>query len=245
MSPRALSFRSNAALMFERAMTHNVANVRAALAEVAPVGRLLDIGCDDGERTEEFARAAGAGAVFGVESEADAAAAARERGIDVAVADLGDGLPYDDDAFDAVVSNQVIEHLHDTDLFASEVARVLAPGGTAVISTENLASWHNIAALVLGWQPFSLTNVTSSRTGLGNPAAVHRGVEHTRPASWQHVRVFSYRGLSELFAAYGLDVVRVDGAGYYPLPTRVARRDPRHAAFITVVARKPASRTPR
>jgi SAM-dependent methyltransferase len=105
----------------------------------------------------------------------------------VTEADLNDGLPFDDERFDVVVSNQVLEHLADTDAFVSEVARVLRPGGVAAVSTENLASWHNIAALLLGWQPFSLSNVTSARAGLGNPLALHRG-EASGEAAWQHSR---------------------------------------------------------
>jgi 2-polyprenyl-3-methyl-5-hydroxy-6-metoxy-1,4-benzoquinol methylase len=48
----------------------------------------------------------------------------------------------------------MIEHLRDTDGFMIELQRVLKPGGIAVISTNNLASWHNIVALMLGAQPF-------------------------------------------------------------------------------------------
>jgi hypothetical protein len=49
--------------------------------------------------------------------------------------------------------------------------------------------------------------------------------------------VFAYRGLRELFHAHRFTDVHLCGAGYYPLPAAVARRDPRHAAFLTVVSR--------
>lgn len=75
--------------------------------------------------------------------------------------------------------------------------------------------------------------------GLGNPLAVHRAEEWEYDSSWQHRRVFAYRGLVELFEAHGLAVEDVRGAGFYPLPGRIARFDPRHAAFLTVKARKP------
>jgi SAM-dependent methyltransferase len=221
--------------MFDRAMARNLTNVELALGTVPPGGRLLDLGCDDGVRTLRFAAAARAREVHGVELGGEAAARARARGITVAEADLNGPLPYPDGSFDVVVSNQVIEHLAETDVFVSELLRILAPGGTAVTSTENLASWHNIAALALGWQPFSLSNVTSRRAGLGNPLAIHRG-EDVGPGAWQHVKVFSYRGLRELFESHGLVVRDVLGAGYYPLPSAVGRLEPRHAAFLTVVA---------
>jgi SAM-dependent methyltransferase len=222
--------------LFERAMALNLANIEEALRGAAPGGRLLDLGCDDGERTLVFARAAHAGEVHGVELVPDTAEAARGRGITVVEADLNGQLPLPDGSFDVVVSNQVIEHLTDTDAFVSEIRRLLRPGGLAVTSTENLASWHNVSALVLGWQPFSLSNVTARRAGLGNPLAIHRAEEVGLP-SWQHRRVFSYRGLKELFVAHGLAVSAILGAGYYPLPARVGRHEPRHAAFLTVAAK--------
>jgi SAM-dependent methyltransferase len=213
----------------------NLANIERALRTAPAGGRLLDLGCDDGARTVVFAAAARAQETHGVEASPQPAEQARHRGVQVTEADLNTLLPFDDDAYDVVVSNQVIEHLVDTGTFLSEIRRILRPGGLAVVSTENLASWHNVAALVLGWQPFSLGNVTARRPGLGNPLAIHRD-EESGHESWQHVRVFSYRGLKELFEAHGLAVRAMHGAGYYPLPARLARVDPRHAAFLTLVA---------
>jgi len=40
-----------------------------------------------------------------------------------------DPWPYDDGAFDFVVSNHVLEHVTEPELFVNEVARVLKPGG--------------------------------------------------------------------------------------------------------------------
>jgi len=39
--------------------------------------------------------------------------------------------------------------------------------------------------------------------------------------------------------AHGFVHASVLGAGYYPLPSRLARVDRRHAAFITIAARRP------
>lgn len=230
-------FRQVAVRMFDAAMDANVRNI-LALLEGKPGGTFLDLGCDDGERTLLFARAAGSERIHGVEIVPERAELAAGRGIEVVAADLNRRLPYDDGTFDVVCSNQVIEHLADTDTFVAELQRVLRPGGFAVTSTENLASWHNVASLVLGWQPFSLTNVSRERLGLGNPFAIHRAEEGLELESWQHLRVFAHRGLRELFEAHGFKVERLVGAGYYPLPRRLASVDSRHAAFLTVKARK-------
>jgi SAM-dependent methyltransferase len=222
--------------MFETAAALNIENIKAALRQVAPAETLVDLGSDDGALTLEFAEAAGATRVVGVEVVAERAELARARGIEVVVASLNDPVPIDAETADVVVSNQVIEHLFDTDRFVDEAYRILRPGGTAIVSTENLASWHNIGPLFFGWQPFSLTNVSSRSGGLGNPIAVHRGATFAKP--WEHLRVFAYRALRELFELHGFTVEDVLGAGYYPLPAPVGRRLPRHAAFMTIVARK-------
>jgi SAM-dependent methyltransferase len=52
------------------------------------------------------------------------------------------------DAFDSVVSFQVIEHIQNDRLFLEEIYRVLKPGGKAIISTPNIRHtlsrnpWH-------------------------------------------------------------------------------------------------------
>jgi SAM-dependent methyltransferase len=225
-----------AASAVETAHDENVANIER-LVPPAGDGAFVDLGCDDGALTVRIAERAGAGEIHGVEAVEERAQLATKRGVDVQIADLNERLPYDDDRFAIVFSNQVIEHLRDTTLFVREVHRVLRPGGHAIISTENLASWHNIFSLFAGWQPFSLTNVSHEHGGLGNPLALHRG-EAFAWKSWEHVRVFAYRGLADLFRLNGFDVETTAGAGYFPLPARVGRWDPRHAAYITVKARK-------
>jgi len=227
------SFRRWGTRSWEDATVLNYANIEAAISDTG--GKLLDLGCDDGERTMRFAAAAGASEIFGVEFIPERAAIARGRGIETVEQSLETPLPFEDRSFDVILSNQVIEHLFDTDTFVGEIRRLLKPGGVSVTSTENLASWHNIGALVMGWQPFSLTNVTAKRGGVGNPLAVTRADPPPRPG-WQHHRVFAARGLVELFEAHGFERVQLLGAGYYPFSPKLGRRWPRHASFLTVVA---------
>jgi uncharacterized membrane protein YkvA (DUF1232 family) len=190
-------------------------------------------GCDDGS-------ASGAADVHGLEIVPERAEQARARGFDVRTADLDDSWPFDDESFDVVHANQVIEHVTRLDHFAEETRRTLRAGGLAVVCTENLASWHNVFALGLGYQPFSLTNI-SRRRPLGNPLALHAG-EVGAPEPLQHVHVLSLTALRDLFVAHGFAVERMWGSVYHPFPGRIgaslASADPRHAHFIGVVARR-------
>jgi SAM-dependent methyltransferase len=235
----ALSARLNRWLdsIYEAAAAENQRAIEQLLEPGSDQASLLDLGCDDGLLTRRWADRVGAASVDGVEIVEERARLAEERGIAVTRANLEMPLPFTDGKYDVVCSNQVIEHLRDTDRFVAEVFRILRPGGYAVISTENLASWHNIGSLLFGWQPFSLANVSHASGSIGNPLALHPG-EPFEWRTWAHVRVFAYRGLSELFSVHGFSVEAIRGAGYFPLPARVGRADPRHAAFITVKARK-------
>jgi SAM-dependent methyltransferase len=206
-----------------------------------PAARLLDVGCDDGAWTDVVRHKLGVqpAQVAGIELVPQRVERARERGFDVRRSDLDEKWPFDDGLFDVVHANQVIEHVNRLDHFVGETKRMLRPQGRVLVCTENLASWHNIAALVLGFQPFSLTNI-SARRPIGNPFALHTG-ESSPLESWQHVHVLSLTGLRDIFAAHGFAIETTWGAGYHPIPGRLASGlaalDPRHAHFIGLVAR--------
>jgi SAM-dependent methyltransferase len=203
---------------------------------------LLDSGCDDGEWTLKLGARIGAVRLHGIEIVDERRQAALGKGILARPGDLNEPFPFGDEQFEIVHANQVIEHLKDTDNFIKEIWRTLKPGGYAVICTENLSSWHNIFSLVFGWQPFSLSNVCEKRFQIGNPLAIHYDVAPSNPQSWQHNRVFAYRGLKEIFAAHGFVIERIEGSGYYPLPNCLSKLDPRHAAFLTLKIRKSGSK---
>lgn len=222
--------------MFMAAFNLNEKNILDA-ASMSAGGCFLDLGCDEGTWSMKIARRAGIQDVHGVEIVDERIAQAQAKGIKVTQADLNHNLPYDSNRFDLVHANQVIEHLHDVDTFVAEIFRVLKPGGRVIISTENGSSWHNIAAAIMGWQIFSLTNFSRLTGGVGNPIALHRG-QAVAWGSWTHKIIFNYRGLCEFLQLHGFSDVKIKGAGYYPLPAFFGRLDPRHSHFITATGIK-------
>lgn len=209
------------------------------MLEVNSEATLLDVGCDDGVWTMELARQVGAKSIHGIEVVEPRIVEAQIKGIAVVNTSLNSPLPYADNFFDVVQANQVIEHLYDTDNFVSELCRILKPGGYAIISTENLSSWHNVVALALGFQPFSMSNF-SSKGSIGNPFSLWRNESNEKSAftSWQHVRLFSYFGLKDLFQKFNFKVEKIQTSGYYPLFGWLSNIDPIHGHYIAYKIRK-------
>lgn len=204
-----------------------------------PGARLLDVGCDDAAWTAELAARVGCppARVGGIEIVDERREQALARGFDVRKADLEEPWPFESASFDIVHSNQVIEHVKRLDHFMEQATRTLAPGGLLLVGTENLASWHNVGALALGYQPFSITNI-SQKGSIGNPFALH---QESTWESWQHIHVMALDALRDLFQRFGLQEVHAFGSGYYPawgrIASRLASRDPRHAHFIGLTGR--------
>jgi SAM-dependent methyltransferase len=115
--------------------------VRAALRQwlrATPAqGAVLDLGTGVGGNLPLITRDRPA---VGVEISTSAAHTARALGLaPVTVAD-GSRLPFAPGSFAGAVCTEVLEHVDDPgDVFA-EVARVLRPGGTALITTPNYAN---------------------------------------------------------------------------------------------------------
>jgi ubiquinone/menaquinone biosynthesis C-methylase UbiE len=211
-----------------------------SLLEVDSTATMVDLGCDDGRWTMKLAKKIKTKKVYGVEVVKERISLAKKRKVEVSNCDLNAKLVFPSNSFGFVHSNQVIEHLNDTDTFIKEIFRILKPGGYAVISTENLSSWHNIFALCLGFQPFSMTNF-SSLGNIGNPFALWNGkvTKNSSIKSWQHQRLFSFYGLADIFNKHGFKVENIQTSGYYPLPGFVSKIDPLHGHWIVIKLRKP------
>lgn len=226
--------------VYNDAMLLNDKNVCTALESInEDVESILDVGCWDGKKTLDYAKTCNAKNIYGIEIVSEKAKEAEVRGIKTfsMIADK-DIWPFENESLDVVVSNQVIEHLSDVDHFISEAHRVLKKGGYIVTSTNNLSSWHNIFALVLGWAPFDLTNSSKKAIGIGNDFALHQGVTSLNGDSWTHKTIFTTRWLNDWFKVYKFTPLENYGAGYYPLPARVGSIFKKHSAFITLINKK-------
>ena len=111
-----------------------------SLTEMPQGGFAVDLGCGRGGDILLLAqRHPSAGGLVGVDSSQESLAAAAETAralpqVRFELASLDRRLPFDDESIDLVYSHNLLECLTDPPGFAGEVARVLRPGGQAVMA---------------------------------------------------------------------------------------------------------------
>jgi SAM-dependent methyltransferase len=182
--------------------------------------RVLDLGCGVGEYVRAFARE-GARA-FGCDIAPGRLIEARRRGAEGVVAAAGEWLPFRDGSLDVVVLNEVIEHVADDRATMREVARVLAPGGHAVIYAPNRL------------YPFETHGVRiGSRYVFGNIPFVNWLPNPLRDRLVPHARAYMAGDWRRVLSGSGLEVV--EHTYVYPGFDNIAARSARAASLLRAV----------
>lgn len=200
---------------------------------------LLDVGCGRGFLLDRFADAGLVG-LTGMDVYDDVVS---DR-FSYARGDVTQRLPFDDASFECVVAGEIIEHVPDPDSLLREVRRVLVPGGTLIVSTPNMVSWANRVLVPFGVQP--LGTETSSEIALGRR---HRVLGQGNQVQG-HLKVFTFRALSEILARYGFEVRSREGVpAFFPKPIDrfdrfVSRRFVPVASGLLYVATAPEGEWP-
>ncbi len=106
---------------------------------------VLDAGCGVGGTSVALKKRGAVVTAIDRRNERLDALRASSAGIEVREGDLA-SLPFADDSFDAVVLQDVIEHVADPARVLTQLARVLRPGGTLYMSTPNRDALPNLIA---------------------------------------------------------------------------------------------------
>lgn len=207
-----------------------------------PNALFLDCGCDNGEFSLRMAEKVETKAIFGVDRNSERAALAEEKGVKkVILADLNRPLPIKSRSFNIITAIETIEHLYNLDCFLRELKRLLEPDGYLIVSTENLAAWHNLLALFLGNQPYTGPYLSRFFPAGHHPLNLYQK-EKFRSQMPPHTNVMTTKALGRLLKDYGFKVEKVRGVGYYPFFGLLARicswLDKNHAVYTTVRARQ-------
>jgi SAM-dependent methyltransferase len=174
-------------------------------------GRILDNGCGLGTYLEAFAPFSRRR--FGLEVEFDRARQALPRS-DGIVQAPAERLPFPQDCFDLVFSNEVIEHVADDKLALSEMVRVTRPGGRILLFCPN--RWYPVEQHGIYWR---------GTYRFGNIPLVNYLPTPWRNLLAPHVRTYSAGALRRLVDGIGVETIhhgRIFG-GYDNIEARWSR----------------------
>jgi SAM-dependent methyltransferase len=151
-------------------------------------------------------------------------------------------IPFEDEFFSLVVSNQVFEHVHDIDLALSEISRVLVPGGSlvALFPTREVFREGHIGIPMSHWWPAgsrgrSLWVKTGRTLGLGYNKSGKSIAEWTRDSVDYLDNWTVYRSLREIKTRTATDFALTNAEQSY---IRFRLRKTR-AAFLEATTRWP------
>jgi ubiquinone/menaquinone biosynthesis C-methylase UbiE len=211
------------------------------VAERLPCRAFLDAGCGHGRYLAALAAVAQPpGRVAGTDiSERILEIAGREAeraGVEAELVRANlESLPFEDGSFDLVLCSQVVEHLLAPERGLAELARILRPGGTLIVSTDNE---RNLVTRALNAPRSAVVRLLGLRG-------------RRRKVSFPH-RAFAVSAFEELVRSSGLALEHVETFRFHLDPPfdsdrarRVLRRIdaalPAHflGDIIAVVATKP------
>jgi ubiquinone/menaquinone biosynthesis C-methylase UbiE len=155
--------------------SHALARALIDAAGVRPGQQALDVGCGPGALTGELAARLGPEGVAAVDPSAPFAEACRRRLPDVRVEiAAAEALPFPDGAFDAVLSQLVVNFIRDPPAGLREMRRVARPGGTVAAAVWDYSGEMTLLRRVLGRR--GRTRPVRPRPRRGDQHAVlHRG----------------------------------------------------------------------
>lgn len=168
--------------------------------------KFLDIGCGDICLSKNIIEKIDIKEYHGVEISEAGTLEAQKLGIKAVKLDISEeSLPFKDNYFDFVLAGELIEHLFDPDHLLLEVYRVLKNGGFFLLTTPNLASWHNRVALLLGFQPHY--SEVSTKYSVG------KFLTSDKFDVSGHLRLFTLKALKELLKLYNFKIIKSFGNG--------------------------------
>jgi SAM-dependent methyltransferase len=208
--------------MIDRSLNYGRSAIKKFLLGLSPIERALDVGAGGGDDLETVRKCSPGAALYAVESYPPNVEKLKQAKIEVLQANIErEVLPFTDEYFDVVMSNQTLEHVKELFWILHNMSRTLKVGGHMIVGVPNLAAAHNRLLLLLGRQPTCLKNASA------------------------HVRGYTKRdflgALDKIFPG-GYKLEGFAGANFYPFPPLLARPlaalAPNHAWGIFMLLRK-------
>ena len=177
--------------------------IEAAVSVTGGGNSILDIGCGDGSLLFQFRERFSE--LIGLELSSTRLAQARATLSDARFRPIlgsAEHMPQiDTNSIDRIVSADTIEHIPDVYAAASEMYRILRPGGTLVVNTPNIAYVKRRVLLLLGRFPAT----SQPNEGLGSDILFDGG----------HFHYFTFRSLTLLLQKAGFHIIQRTAYGKF------------------------------
>ncbi len=203
-------------------------------------GRLLEIGCGNGELLVEAEKVGFE--VAGVDVSPYAARTANERlGRECVRSGTLEEANLAPGSFDVCVLSDVIEHMADPVKTLTSVRRLLAPAGVLLLTTPSVDSW-SARLLKRNWMEFKLEHLIFFGRSTIESALARSGYEQV--VIQPNEKVLTPEYMSNHFERYQVPIVsRLVALGYRLLPRLARFRHVRVVASGILVMARPAART--
>ncbi len=164
--------------------------------------KILDIGCGKGDDLLQIKNVIKDKNLdlHGLEIYAPYEKIARKEGIKTISIDIEkDAIPFENEYFDIIIANQIIEHAKEIFWIFSEISRLVKKDGIVIVGFPNLLSLHNRLIVLLGEQPPTIELLGAHIRSLSAPS-FKRFVE-----------------MGEYFK-----VLETAGSNFYPFPPKIS-----------------------
>jgi len=189
--------------MIDRSLNYGRHHIYRFLKKTGSLSRIIDVGAGHGDDLVAARVFSPNAALTAIENWPPYVEELNAKGISVYPLNIErDRIPFEDESFDAVIANQVLEHTKELFWIFHEVTRVLRMGGRFIIGVPNLAALHNRVLLALGRQPSPIKSASA------------------------HVRGFTKHDILNFVNVCfpnGYDLIGFGGSNFYPLPPFMAK----------------------
>ena len=151
--------------------------------------KVLDFGCGNGRSIDFFKTCMPETNWIGVDIEESPEVAARKRGDGEFHSYDGQNLPFADNSFDLIYSNQVLEHVRYPEQVLAEIARILSDDGLFIGQVSQLEPYHSYSIFNFTIYGYKLIcednglNVDVLRPSIDGVALIERSFKE-RPAHY-------------------------------------------------------------
>ena len=160
--------------MINRSLNYGRHLVKNFLKQSIPYKNVLDIGAGNGTDLQIVKDVNINSNLYALEYYPPNISKLKSQGINVSSINLEkDRFPYDEEYFEVIIANQILEHTKELFWIFHEATRVLRVGGKLIIGVPNLASLHNRVLLMVGKQPTPIKSASAHIRGFTKPDLLH------------------------------------------------------------------------